>query len=46
VIYELHIGTFNKTFTGAVAKLDYLQNLGINAVEVVTKTINWQGLDA
>ncbi len=40
VIYELHIGTFNKTFTGAVAKLDYLQNLGINAVEVLPITQN------
>jgi 1,4-alpha-glucan branching enzyme len=26
VIYELHIGTFNNTFAGAVGKLDYLKN--------------------
>ena len=35
VIYELHVGTFNNTFAGAVQKLDYLKNLGINAVEVL-----------
>ena len=35
VIYELHVGTFNNTFPGAVQKLDYLQTLGINAVEVM-----------
>jgi 1,4-alpha-glucan branching enzyme len=40
VIYELHIGTFNGSFTGAVAKLDYLQQLGINAVEVLPITQN------
>lgn len=40
VIYELHIGTFAKTFTGAVAKLDYLKSLGINAVEVLPITQN------
>ncbi len=40
VIYELHIGTFNGTFAGAVQKLDYLQNLGINAVEVLPITQN------
>ena len=33
VIYEMHVGTFSNTFTGAVQKLDYLKNLGINAVE-------------
>jgi 1,4-alpha-glucan branching enzyme len=40
VIYELHIGTFNSTFNGAVQKLDYLKNLGINAVEVLPITQN------
>jgi 1,4-alpha-glucan branching enzyme len=35
VIYELHVGTFNNTFKGAVDKLDYLQTLGINAVELL-----------
>jgi 1,4-alpha-glucan branching enzyme len=40
VIYELHIGTFNNTFVGAVAKLDYLKDLGINAVEVLPITQN------
>ncbi|MFI5386983.1 MAG: alpha-amylase family glycosyl hydrolase, partial [Fimbriimonadales bacterium] len=40
VIYELHIGTFNNTFAGAVEKLDYLKKLGINAVEVLPITQN------
>jgi 1,4-alpha-glucan branching enzyme len=42
VIYELHIGTFNGagapgtyTFAGAMEKLDYLKQLGIDAVEVM-----------
>ena len=40
VIYEMHIGTFNNTFAGAVQKLDYLKDLGINAVEVLPVTQN------
>jgi len=40
VIYELHVGTFANTFNGAVQKLDYLQNLGVNAVEVLPITQN------
>ncbi len=42
VIYELHIGTFNVPpgkqtggFTEAAAKLDYLKDLGVNAVELM-----------
>ncbi|MGA2532136.1 MAG: alpha-amylase family glycosyl hydrolase [Candidatus Aminicenantales bacterium] len=42
VIYEMHIGTFNAkeegrpgTFASALEKLPYLQDLGINAVEVM-----------
>jgi 1,4-alpha-glucan branching enzyme len=40
VIYELHVGTFSSTFTGAVQKLAYLKSLGINAVEVLPITQN------
>jgi 1,4-alpha-glucan branching enzyme len=40
VIYEMHIGTFNNTFRGAIDKLDYLKGLGINAVEVMPVTQN------
>jgi 1,4-alpha-glucan branching enzyme len=40
VIYEMHIGTFNNTFAGAIDKLDYLKGLGINAVEVMPVTQN------
>lgn len=42
VIYEMHVGTFNVkekgrpgTFASAAEKLPYLQQLGINAVEVL-----------
>ncbi len=37
VIYELHIGTFTAegTFDAAIAKLDYLADLGVTAVEVM-----------
>jgi 1,4-alpha-glucan branching enzyme len=40
VIYELHIGTFAKTFAGAVQNLDYLKSLGVNAVEMLPITQN------
>ncbi len=41
VIYELHIGTFNATgdgvgtFDSAIERLPYLQQLGINAIELM-----------
>jgi len=42
VIYEMHIGTFNDqpggppgNFNGAIEKLPYLKDLGINAIEVM-----------
>jgi 1,4-alpha-glucan branching enzyme len=42
VIYELHIGTFNDdpghkpgNFDSIIAKLDYLRDLGVNAIEVM-----------
>jgi 1,4-alpha-glucan branching enzyme len=42
VIYELHIGTFNPqaqssggTLEDVIDKLDYLQDLGVNAIEVM-----------
>ncbi|MCY7350889.1 MAG: alpha amylase C-terminal domain-containing protein [Cytophagaceae bacterium] len=42
VVYELHIGTFNAKekdqpgdFYSAIERLDYLQKLGINAVEIM-----------
>lgn len=37
IIYELHIGTFtnNGTFEGVISKLDYLRELGINAIELM-----------
>jgi 1,4-alpha-glucan branching enzyme len=45
VIYELHVGTFYSTdpsrpgtFLDAIEKLDYLKNLGINAVEIMPAT--------
>ncbi len=45
VVYEMHVGTFNVeepgkpgTFDSAIAKLDYLAGLGINAIEVMPPT--------
>lgn len=42
VIYELHVGTFNRsapdavgTFKDVIEKLDYLKNLGINCIELL-----------
>ena len=42
VIYELHVGTFNRksadtvgTFEDVIEKLDYLKNLGINCIELL-----------
>lgn len=35
VIYELHTGAFNKTFSGITDKLDYLCDLGINVIEIM-----------
>jgi maltooligosyltrehalose trehalohydrolase len=37
VIYELHVGTFSPdgTFAGVAARLDYLQGLGVNALEIM-----------
>lgn len=42
VIYEMHVGTFNDlpggapgTFDDAISKLDYLRDLGVNAVELM-----------
>jgi 1,4-alpha-glucan branching enzyme len=37
VIYELHVGDFSPegTFDGVVNKLDHIQNLGINAIELM-----------
>ncbi len=37
IFYELHTGTFNTegTFTGIETKLDYLKELGINAIEIM-----------
>lgn len=45
IIYELHIGTFNRpdaatigTFYTAIEKLDYLQTLGVNMIELMPVT--------
>ena len=37
IIYELHVGTFSEegTFEGVEKKLDYLLDLGINAIEIM-----------
>lgn len=37
VIYELHVGTFTRerNFQGVISKLEYLQSMGINAIEIM-----------
>jgi maltooligosyltrehalose trehalohydrolase len=37
LIYELHVGTFSSegTFAGAIGHLDYLVDLGVNAIELL-----------
>src|SRR5690606_28050667 len=37
IIYELHVGTFSEagTFAGVADKLDYLVDLGVNAIEIM-----------
>lgn len=37
VLYEIHVGDFSPegTFAGVTARLDYLQDLGINAIELM-----------
>src|SRR5690606_5114371 len=37
IIYELHVGTFTQegTFEAIIGKLDYLQELGVNAIEIM-----------
>jgi maltooligosyltrehalose trehalohydrolase len=37
IIYELHVGTFTPqgTFDGVISRLDYLGELGVNAVELM-----------
>ncbi len=53
VVYELHVGTFNEltgqqvgTFDDAIARLPYLSDLGVNAVELLPPsqfggTLSW-----
>ena len=40
VIYELHVGDFAGNFQGLIKKLDYLQELGINAIELLPVPAN------
>jgi len=37
IIYELHVGTFSPSgnFDGVISRLDYLKDLGINAIELM-----------
>ena len=35
IVYELHIEQFNDTFQGVIDRLDYLQSLGVNCLELM-----------
>ena len=46
VVYELHLGEFANGIDGAVSRLDYLADLGVNCIEVmpvsnIVETVNW-----
>jgi maltooligosyltrehalose trehalohydrolase len=38
IAYELHVEEFNDTFEGVVERLDYLQSLGVNLLELMPVT--------
>lgn len=38
IVYELHVGEFNRDFDGVAAQLDYLQGFGVNALELMPAT--------
>ncbi len=38
VVYELHVGEFNREFDGVIAQLDYLLGLGVNVLELMRVT--------
>ena len=38
VVYELHVGEFNRIFDGLIQQLDYLAGLGVNAIELMPFT--------
>jgi maltooligosyltrehalose trehalohydrolase len=46
MVYECNVSEFNRTFEGVIRNLDYLEALGINAIEFmpltnVAETYNW-----
>jgi 1,4-alpha-glucan branching enzyme len=38
VVYELHVGEFAKDFAGLIQRLDYLESLGVSALELMPFT--------
>ena len=38
IVYELHVAQFNDTFRGVIDRLDYLQSLGVNCLELMPVT--------
>ena len=38
IVYELQIEQFNDTFDGVISRLDYLQSLGVNCLELMPVT--------
>lgn len=38
VVYELHVGEFAKDFAGVIQRLDYLEGLGVNVLELMPFT--------
>jgi 1,4-alpha-glucan branching enzyme len=45
IVYELQVGEFADTFLGVIRRLDYLQSLGVNALELMPVTSVKQDFD-
>jgi 1,4-alpha-glucan branching enzyme len=45
IVYELHVDEFADSFAGVIKRLDYLQSLGVNALELMPVTSIKQEFD-
>jgi maltooligosyltrehalose trehalohydrolase len=45
IVYELQVGEYADTFLGVIRRLDYLQSLGVNALELMPVTSVKQDFD-
>ena len=45
IVYELQVAEFNETFDGVTERLDYLESLGVNCLELMPVTSNKLNFD-